>query len=37
MAVIVAENIDSKLDAVAQGVEDLKVYFSTNAKRSLKY
>jgi hypothetical protein len=37
MAVTVAENIDSKLDVVAQDVKDLKVYFSINAKRFLKY
>jgi hypothetical protein len=35
MAVIVAENMDGKLDAVAQDIKDLKVYFSINAKRTI--
>jgi hypothetical protein len=31
------EEMRGKLDAVAQGVNDIKVYFSFNAKIFLKY
>jgi hypothetical protein len=34
MTVIVVENIHGKLDAVAQDVKDLKVYFSSTQRDS---